>query len=160
MDLPQCLIIRIDMLFHPCALSTFRFFIFNFISSSVKVIFSILLLVLNFKVGSWLLLITGVHWEAKYELKSSSFSAKFETNLSSARIGGIMGIFLLPKNQSDRIFIFVCYNKSGTVVCRINHHIFFIICWGHCSISWYVSIFSSRVMQSPFLSLPGFYNPI
>ena len=55
MDLPQCLIIRIDMLFHPCALSTFRF------SSSVKVIFSILLLVLNSKVGSWLLLITGVH---------------------------------------------------------------------------------------------------
>ena len=61
MDLPQCLIIRIDMLFHLCALSTFRFFIFNFMSSSVKVIFSILLLVLNSKVGSWLLLITGVH---------------------------------------------------------------------------------------------------
>ena len=92
MDLPQCLIIRIDMLFHPCALSTFRF------SSSVKVIFSILLLVLNSKVGSWLLLITGVHWEAKYELKSSAFSSKFETNLSPTRIGGIMGIFLLTKN--------------------------------------------------------------
>ena len=61
MDLPQNLIIRIDMSFHPCALFTFRFFIIKFISSSVKVIFSILLLVLNLKECSLLLLITGVH---------------------------------------------------------------------------------------------------
>ena len=61
MDLPQSLIIRIDMLSHPCALPKFRFFIVKFISSSVNVIFSILLLVLNSKEGSWLLLITGVH---------------------------------------------------------------------------------------------------
>ena len=43
MDLPQSLIIRTDMLFHSCALSTFRFFITKFISSSIKVISSILL---------------------------------------------------------------------------------------------------------------------
>ena len=62
-DLPQCLIVRIDMLSHPCALPTFRFFIIKFTSSLVKVIFSILLLVLNSKEGSWLLLITGIHWK-------------------------------------------------------------------------------------------------
>ena len=61
MDLPQSLTIRIDMLSHPCALPVFRFFIIKFISSSVKVIFSILLFVLNSKEGSWLLLITGMH---------------------------------------------------------------------------------------------------
>ena len=62
MDLPQNLIIRIEMLFHSYALSTFRFFIIRFISLSVKVIFSVLFLpVLNSKEGSWLLLVTGVH---------------------------------------------------------------------------------------------------
>ena len=61
MDLPQSLTIRIDILSHPCDLCTFRFFIIKFISSSVKVIFSILLLVLNSKESSWLLLIIGVH---------------------------------------------------------------------------------------------------
>ena len=75
------------MLSHPCALSTFRFLIMKFISSSVKVIFSILFLVLKPKDGSWLLLITGVHCEAKHELKRSAFLAKFETTLSSTRIG-------------------------------------------------------------------------
>ena len=63
-----------------------------------KLFFSILLLALISKEGSWPLLITGVHWEAKYELKSSIFSAKFETTLSSARIGGTMGVSLLLKN--------------------------------------------------------------
>ena len=97
MDSQQSLIIRIDMLSHPYALSTFRFFITRLISPSVKVIFSILLPVLNSKEGSRLLLVTGVHLEAKYELKSSAISAKFETALSLTRIGGIMGIFLLLK---------------------------------------------------------------
>ena len=54
MGLPKCLIIRIDMLSLPCALSTFRFFIVKFLLSSVKVIFSIRLLVLNFKEGWWI----------------------------------------------------------------------------------------------------------
>ena len=61
MDLPQSLIIWTDVLSHPYALSLFRFFIIRFISTSVKVIFSILLPVLNSKAGSWLLLVTGVH---------------------------------------------------------------------------------------------------
>ena len=73
MNLWKCLIIWIDMLSLPCALPTFRFFIVKFVLSSVKVIFSICLLVLNFKEGWWLLLITGVHWEAKYEFKSSTY---------------------------------------------------------------------------------------
>ena len=98
MDLPQSLTIRIDMLSHPCALSTVRFFVIKFISSPVKVIFSTLLLALNSKEGSWLLLITGVHLGAKYELKSSVYSAKFETTLSLTRIDGVMNILLLLKN--------------------------------------------------------------
>ena len=61
MDLPQSLIIWTDVLSHPYALSLFRFFIIRFISTSVKLIFSILLPVLNSKAGSWLLLVTGVH---------------------------------------------------------------------------------------------------
>ena len=43
MDLPESLIIRTDMLSHPCALPTFRFFIMKFVSLSVKVTFSNLL---------------------------------------------------------------------------------------------------------------------
>ena len=87
------------MIPHSCASSTFRFFI-KFILSSVKVIFSNLLLLfaLNSKEGSWLLLINGVHWEAKYALKSSPFSVKFETTFSLTKIGCLMGIFLLLKN--------------------------------------------------------------
>ena len=61
MDLPQILIIRTDILSHPCVLSMFRFYIIKFISSSVKVIFSILLLVLSYKEGSWIFIINGVH---------------------------------------------------------------------------------------------------
>ena len=98
MDLPQSLIILIDMLSHPCALSTLTFFIIKFLSSSVKNIFSDLLYVLNSKEGNWLLSITGLHWEANYELKSFTSSAKFETLLPSTRIGGLLGIFLLLMN--------------------------------------------------------------
>ena len=70
-------------------------------SSSVKVIFSNLLFILNSKAGNWLLLITGVHWETKYELKSSALSVTLETILSSTRIGGVLGIFLLLKNPFE-----------------------------------------------------------
>ena len=54
MDLPQVLTISIDMLSHSSGLSTSRFFIIKFISSSVKVIFSIFLLVLGSMEGNWL----------------------------------------------------------------------------------------------------------
>ena len=98
MDLPQSLISRIDILSYPCALSTFTLFAIKFISSSVKV-FLTFLLVLNCMEGTRHLLITGAHGEAKHELKSSAFSAKFGTTSPSTRIGGILGIFLLLKNR-------------------------------------------------------------
>ena len=97
----QWIYLPIDMLSHRCSLSTLRFFISRFISSSVKVFFSNLLFILNSKEGNWLLLITGVHWETKYELKSSALLATFETSLSSTRIGGVLGIFLLLKNPFE-----------------------------------------------------------
>ena len=110
------------MLSHPCALSTFRFFIIKFISSSVKVILFILLLFLNFKEGSWFLLITGVHRKAKYELKSSAFSAKFDTTLSSTRIGGIMGIFILLKNlfKIDQWVLGAVLGSSSLALSRMS----------------------------------------
>ena len=98
MDLPQTSIIQIDMLSHSYAFSKFRFFVIRYISSSVKDIFSILLLVLNSKEVSWLLLVTGVQREAKYEVKRSDFSEEPETTQSLTKIGGIMGNFLLLKN--------------------------------------------------------------
>ena len=71
LSLPQSLVIWTDVLSHPYALSSFRFFIIRFISTSVKVIFSILLPVLNSKAGSWLLLVTGVHLYFFYTLQST-----------------------------------------------------------------------------------------
>ena len=98
-DLPQSLIIRLDVLSNPFALSTFKFFIIKLISSSVNVLLSNLSLVLNSKEGSLLLLTIGIHWEAKCELKSSAFSEKFETTSPLAILGGIFGIFLLCNNR-------------------------------------------------------------
>ena len=100
-DLPQSLIIRLDVLSNPFALSTFKFFIIKLISSSVNVLLSNLSLVLNSKEGSLLLLTIGIHWEAKCELKSSAFSEKFETTSSLAILGGIFGIFLLCNNRFE-----------------------------------------------------------
>ena len=56
------------------------------------------MLALNSREVSWLLLVTGVQREAKYELKRSAFSEKPETTQSLTKIGGIMGNFLLLKN--------------------------------------------------------------
>ena len=67
-DLLQCLIIRIGMLSHANTLSAFRFFIIKFISSSLNVTFLKLLLVLNSKESSLLLLITGMHRKVKCEV--------------------------------------------------------------------------------------------
>ena len=86
-DLPQSLTIGTSMLSHQYALSTFRFFIF-----------SNPLLFLNSKDWSLLLLIGGVHWQAKYELNSSAFSEKFEITSPFTSIYGIFGIFLWFKN--------------------------------------------------------------
>ena len=86
------------MLSHSYVFYTFRFFIIRYISPPVKVIFSILLFVLNSKEVRWLLLVNGVQREAKYELKRSAFSEKSETTQSLTKIGGIMGNSLLLKN--------------------------------------------------------------
>ena len=121
MDLPQSLIIRIGMLSYPYALSTFRFFIIRFISSSVKVIFSILLFILNSEEGSWLLAVIGVHWETKYKLKNSVFSTKFKATLSS-RIGGIMGIIILLKNllKTDQRVLEAVLGSSSLPLSRMK----------------------------------------
>ena len=59
--------IQTDMLSHQWAISTSRFFIDKFILSLVNVVFSNLQLILNSN-GSLLMLITGEHWEGKFEL--------------------------------------------------------------------------------------------
>ena len=55
------------MLSHEWAISTSRFFIDKFILPLVNVVFSNLQLILNSN-GSLLMLITGEHWEGKFEL--------------------------------------------------------------------------------------------
>ena len=49
--------------------------------------------------GNTLKLDTGVHWEAKYELNRSAYSLNPDITLPIWKSGGILGIFLLLKNQ-------------------------------------------------------------
>ena len=44
---------------------------------------------------------TGVHWTAKWELKSSDFILRSDTSFPSVRIGGIAGVFFVQKSTYD-----------------------------------------------------------
>ena len=59
------------------------------------------LLVLYLNFGNAPAFWTGVHWAAKWELKSSVFILKSDTSLPSARIGGMAGIFFCSKSNYD-----------------------------------------------------------
>ena len=85
------------MLSHPWAFSGLRFFdiryiIFFYIYRRQR------LSVLYSKCGSTLELLSGVHWEEKYELKSCTFLSELEMILLFTFSGGIWVFFWLFKN--------------------------------------------------------------
>ena len=79
-----------DIPSEPVALLGFIFRISEIISSFFIVIWSILLLVRNRKLGNTLLLIMGLHCCAKKSLKSFAFYLQSKINLLFIR-GGILG---------------------------------------------------------------------
>ena len=153
------------MLSHPCTSSTFRFFIIKFISSSVKVMFSKLLFILNSKEGNRLQL-----WECIQEgnrlfslecidywsvvkreiwIKSLAFSVKFETTLPSTKIGGILGIFLLLKKSIQNTPIGFRGCLSTFKFSSQSGEIFFFGC---CDMS---STYIYRINQQIFVMICG-----
>ena len=88
--------ILIEMWSWPCALLTFSFLIIFRISSFLMLSANNLLLVLKiFLEGNILLLLIGVHWEAKKSLKRLAFSMKSDTILLFIKRGGIKGPYCL-----------------------------------------------------------------
>ena len=80
----------------PCDLFASSLLIIFSISSGVKEIEAIELLVYRFSEAGRLLPVSKMeHCFAKNELKSSAFSLKSVMNLFSCRIGGMQGIFFI-----------------------------------------------------------------